>query len=97
VETLAVVVAAAARRGEDLGSPDVLARYARWRGFDVAALAAATDGLNRLFSNDNPLLRLGRGLGLGLVGHLPALRRLLIGEAAGLSGDLPQLLRGRLP
>jgi len=97
VATLAEVLTAAARRGEDLGSPDVLARYARWRGFDVAALAAATDGLNRLFSNDNPLLRLGRGLGLGLVGRLPALRRALIGEAAGLSGDLPQLLRGRLP
>ena len=38
---------------------DVLAGYARWRRFDIAALAAATDGLNRLFSNDNPLLRLG--------------------------------------
>jgi 2-octaprenyl-6-methoxyphenol hydroxylase len=97
VATLAEVLTAAARRGEDLGSPDVLARYARWRGFDVAALAAATDGINRLFSNDNPLLRLGRGLGLGAVARLPALRRALIGEAAGLAGDLPQLLRGRLP
>ena len=58
-------------------------------------LAAATDGLNRLFSNDNPVLRLGRDLGLGLVGRLPALRRALIGEAAGLTGDLPRLLRGR--
>ena len=54
-----------------------------------------TDGINRLFSNDNPLLRLGRDLGLGAVGRLPALRRALIAEAAGLSGDLPLLLRGR--
>ena len=97
VATLAEVLAAAARRGEDLGAPDVLGRYERWRRFDVAALAAATDGLNRLFSNDNPVVRLGRGLGLGLVGRLPTLRRALIGEAAGLAGDLPQLLRGRLP
>ena len=43
------------------------ADYQRWRRFDAALLAAATDGLNRLFSNDNPLLRLGRDLGLGLV------------------------------
>ena len=64
-------------------------------GFDIAALAAATDGINRLFSNDNPLLRLGRDLGLGAVNRLPALRRALIAEAAGLSGDLPLLLRGR--
>ena len=40
-------------------------RYERWRRFDIAALAAVTDGINRLFSNDNPLLRLGRDLGLG--------------------------------
>lgn len=48
-----------------------------------------------LFSNDNPLVRLGRDLGLGLVNRLPALRRTLIAEAAGVSGTLPQLLRGK--
>jgi 2-octaprenyl-6-methoxyphenol hydroxylase len=95
VAALAEVLAVAHRRGLDLGAPDVLAEYQRWRRFDTALLAAATDGLNRLFSNDNPLLRLGRDLGLGLVNRLPELRRALIGEAAGLTGDLPQLLRGR--
>lgn len=91
---LAEVLAAALRRGEDIGSADVLDRYARWRRFDTGLLAAATDGINRLFSNDNPLLRLGRDLGLGLVNRLPAARRALIAEAAGLSGALPRLLRG---
>ena len=95
VAALAEVLVAAHRRGLDLGAADVLADYARWRRFDTALLVAATDGLNRLFSNDNPLLRLGRDLGLGLVNRLPALRRGLIREAAGLSGDLPRLLRGR--
>ncbi len=95
VATLAEVVVAARRRGQDIGAPDVLAGYARWRRFDIAALAAATDGINRLFSNDNPVLRFGRVLGLGLVDRIPPLRRALIAEAAGLSGDLPALLRGR--
>jgi 2-octaprenyl-6-methoxyphenol hydroxylase len=95
IATLAEVVVAAARRGQDIGAPDVLAAYERWRRFDIAALAAATDRVNRLFSNDNPIVRLGRDLGLGAVDRLPALRRALIGEAAGLSGDLPFLLRGR--
>lgn len=95
VAALAEVLVAARRRGQDLGAADVLASYERWRRFDVALLAAATDGLNRLFSNDNPLLRLGRDLGLGLVGRVPALRRGLIREAAGLTGELPRLLRGR--
>jgi 2-octaprenyl-6-methoxyphenol hydroxylase len=95
VASLAEVLVEAHRRGEDVGAPAVLARYERWRRFDIAALAVATDGLNRLFSNDNPLLRLGRGLGLAAVGRLPALRRALIAEAAGTAGDLPHLLRGR--
>ncbi len=94
VAALAEVVVAAARRGQDIGAPDVLDGYARWRRFDIAALALATDGLNRLFSNDNPLLRLGRDLGLGAVDRLPTLRRALIGEAAGAAGDLPLLIRG---
>jgi 2-octaprenyl-6-methoxyphenol hydroxylase len=95
VAALAEVVVAARRRGQDIGAPDVLAGYQRWRRVDTTLLAAATDGLNRLFSNDNPLLRLGRDLGLGLVNRLPPLRRALIEEAAGLTGDLPVLLRGR--
>lgn len=94
VAALAEVVDAAAMRGEDIGAADVLDRYARWRRFDTAALAAATDGVNRLFSNDNPLLRLGRDLGLGAVAHLPRLRRGFIREAAGLTGALPELMRG---
>ena len=84
----------AARRGEDIGQADVLARYARWRRFDTATLAGATDLFNRIFSSDNPLLRLGRDLGMGLVNATPALRRSFMREAAGLTGDAPRLLRG---
>jgi 2-octaprenyl-6-methoxyphenol hydroxylase len=95
VAALAEVLVRGRRRGQDIGAPDVLADYQRWRRFDTAMLAAVTDGLNRLFSNDNPILRLGRDLGLGLANRLPGLRRALISEAAGLTGDLPLLLRGR--
>ncbi|MFV0513583.1 MAG: FAD-dependent monooxygenase [Jhaorihella sp.] len=95
VGALAETLVDAARRGEDIGAPCVLERYQQWRRFDTATLALATDALNRLFSNDNPLLRLGRDLGLGLVGSLPTLRRGLIREAAGLTGDLPKLMQGR--
>jgi 2-octaprenyl-6-methoxyphenol hydroxylase len=73
----------------------VLERYQQWRRFDTAALALATDAFNRLFSNDNSLLRLGRDLGLGLVNALPSVRRGFIREAAGLTGDLPKLLQGK--
>lgn len=93
VGALAQVLDEATRRGEDIGAPDVLARYQQWRRFDTATLALTTDLTNRLFSNDNPLLRLGRDLGMGAINAMPALRRKFIREAAGLTGDLPDLMR----
>ena len=93
VAALAQVLTQAQRRGEDIAAIQVLERYQEWRRFDTAALVAATDLTNRLFSNDNPLLRMGRDIGMGLVGALPGLRRGFIREAAGLSGDLPDLMR----
>jgi len=95
VAALAEVLITAARRGEDISSPLVLERYQQWRRFDVASMAVATDGINRLFSNDNPLLRLGRDLGLGLVNAVPGLRRGLMRNAAGLTGELPRLMQGQ--
>jgi 2-octaprenyl-6-methoxyphenol hydroxylase len=93
VGALAAVLGEARRRGEDIGSLAVLGRYQTWRRFDTAALALATDSFNRLFSNDNPLLRGARDLGMGIVGGLPRLRRAFIREAAGLTGDLPPLMQ----
>ncbi|UWQ49517.1 FAD-dependent monooxygenase [Leisingera caerulea] len=95
VGALAEVITEATRRGEDIGSPLVMERYQQWRRFDTASLAAATDVFNRLFSNDNPLLRLGRDIGMGVAGTIPGLRRNFVREAAGLTGDLPRLLKGR--
>jgi 2-octaprenyl-6-methoxyphenol hydroxylase len=71
-----------------------LARYQSWRRFDTASLALATDTFNRLFSNDNMLLRAGRDLGMAAVNGIPGLRRAFLREAAGLTGDLPDLMRG---
>lgn len=94
IAALAEVLADAKRRGEDPASAAVLRRYQAWRRFDNASLAMATDGFNRLFSNDNTLLRMGRDIGMGVINALPGLRRGFIREAAGLTGDLPRLMRG---
>lgn len=93
VGALAQVLDEATRRGEDIGAPDVLARYQQWRRFDTTTLALATDITNKLFSNDNPFLRLTRDLGMGAINAMPGLRRKFIREAAGLTGDLPALMR----
>jgi 2-octaprenyl-6-methoxyphenol hydroxylase len=97
VGALAQVLIDAARIGEDIGSESVLDRYARWRRFDGAGLAMATDLLTRLFSNDLAPLRLARDLGLAAVNRVPALRRLFMQEAGAGLGDLPQLLHGERP
>jgi 2-octaprenyl-6-methoxyphenol hydroxylase len=94
VAALTEVAADAARLGLDIGSAVVLERYARWRRTDAAMSAAAFDALNRLFSNDMTLLRTVRGAGLRLVDRMPALKQLFVAEAAGLTGELPKLLRG---
>lgn len=94
VAALMDVLTEARARGEDIGTLPVLERYQQARRFDVTRLMMATDGFNRLFSNDNALLRGLRDLGLGAVNALPPLRRAFIREAAGVSGTLPRLMRG---
>jgi 2-octaprenyl-6-methoxyphenol hydroxylase len=94
VAALAEVLVDAARLGEDIGSEIVLERYARWRSVDNLAVALATDVFTRLFSNDNPLLRLARDAGMAVVNRIGPARRMFMTEAGGAAGDLPRLLRG---
>ena len=94
VAALAEVIVDAARLGIDLGQADVLERYQRWRRFDTMAMGLATNSLNLLFSNQSTLLRTVRDIGLGLVDRAPPLKSLFIRQAAGLSGEVPRLLKG---
>ncbi|MEH2505001.1 2-octaprenyl-6-methoxyphenol hydroxylase [Bradyrhizobium sp. AZCC 1578] len=94
VAALAEVVVDAARLGIDPGQADVLDRYQRWRRFDTMAMGVATNSLNFLFSNESTLLRTVRDIGLGLVDRAPPLKNLFIRQAAGLSGEVPRLLKG---
>jgi 2-octaprenyl-6-methoxyphenol hydroxylase len=91
---LAQTLVEAARLGEDIGSEAVLARYAAWRRFDTVTLSAGMDLFVRLFSNDNPLLRLARGAGMSAVNRIGPARRFFMQEAGGAVGDLPRLLKG---
>jgi 2-octaprenyl-6-methoxyphenol hydroxylase len=92
VAALVECMADAAHAGGDIGSAAVLERYEQWRRFDSGVSTAAFDGLNRLFSNDYTLLRAARSTGLGVVNSMALVKRLLVKEAAGLSGKLPKLL-----
>ena len=97
VAALTEIVVEGARLGLDIGASGLLERYERWRRFDSAFSATVMDGLNRLFSNDNAPLRALRDLGLGVVDRAPWLKRALVREAAGFSGNVPRLLKGERP
>lgn len=94
VAALTEIITENVRIGLPASDDDGLKRYERWRRFDSAMSTAAFDGLNRLFSNDNPLLRSLREAGLGLIDRVPLAKSMLVNEAAGLTGDIPRLLRG---
>lgn len=94
IAALAEAVTDAMRLGLDIGAVDVLDRYQAWRRLDTVMVAVATDGINRLFSNDNPAIRSIRDMGLGMVERAGSLKSVFMREAAGLSGQLPKLLAG---
>ena len=91
---LAEVLLDAARLGRDIGALDTLKRYERWRRFDSVTLAASTDAMNRLFSNDIAPLRALRDIGLGIVDSIGPARRFFMRHAGGDVGKLPKLMKG---
>ena len=94
VATLAEEIIEQSRLGLDVGAPEPLENYQRRRRFDTVTTGLGMDVLYRLFSNDVTAIRLARDLGMGLVDRATPLKRLFMREAAGLSGDIPALLRG---
>lgn len=94
VAALAETLVDAMRLGLDHGAPEILDRYQHWRRFDTSLMAAVTDNLNRLFSNDVAPVRAVRDVGLGLVDRMAPIKQALISRAAGLESNGPRLTRG---
>ncbi|HEY0112292.1 MAG TPA: UbiH/UbiF/VisC/COQ6 family ubiquinone biosynthesis hydroxylase [Allosphingosinicella sp.] len=94
VAALTQVLVEGARIGLDLGDAQLLARYERWRSLDTLMVAAATDGLTRLYGVPGRTASAVRRFGMGLVQKLGPLKNQFVAEARGESGELPLLLRG---
>jgi len=91
---LAQVLVEGARLGMDLGDAQLLARYQRWRSLDTFMVAAATDGLTRIYGVPGRTASAIRRIGMGAVQRIGPLKDRMMAEARGESGDLPLLLRG---
>jgi 2-octaprenyl-6-methoxyphenol hydroxylase len=93
IAALTDVISDAASLGLDFGLSTILERYERWRRLDSTLSTTTFDGLNALFSSENTALRTARGAGLSVLDRLPAMKRFLVVEAAGVAGHLPSLMR----
>jgi len=67
----------------DCGDYFLLRRYERARKADVLAMQLVTDGLQKLFNNRNPALKLARNWGLSLTGGMSWLKNSLVQHAVG--------------
>jgi len=85
VIALSEVLIDAWRCDADPGRADLLKRYQRRRRPDNLLMLTATDALDRLFSSDNPVVRLARDIGIAAVHRTPPLKRLFMRQAMGLS------------
>lgn len=91
---LAELLADAARRGEDIGAPALLARYDAQRSEDRDGVVRFTDRLVRGFSDARPGRAALRNLGLLVFDLLPPAKRVLSRISFGFGGASPRLTRG---
>jgi 2-octaprenyl-6-methoxyphenol hydroxylase len=94
VAALVEVLVDGKRLGLDVGDAQGLARYERWRALDTFMVAAATDGLTRLFGLRGEAAAAVRRFGLGAVERIAPLKARFMAEARGETGTLPKLLTG---
>lgn len=94
---LAEVVASARNEAgaeRDVGSPELLRRFADWRAGDRRGVVRFTDGLVKLFGDKRPGVGLLRNVGLLLFDLAPPAKSALARVSAGFSGPTPRLARG---
>jgi 2-octaprenyl-6-methoxyphenol hydroxylase len=83
VSVLGDLIVAALERQDDPGAPSLLEAYQAARRPDNMMMLAATDVLDRLFSNDILPIRIARDLGIAAVHRIPPLKRLFMQQAMG--------------
>lgn len=89
--TLSELLIEARGTGADPGNPDLLARHVTRRTPDREATTAFSHDLVRLTRNDFPPLKWLGSLGLGVLDHLPPLKRRVALRGMGFRGDVSRL------
>ncbi|RUR30070.1 2-octaprenyl-3-methyl-6-methoxy-1,4-benzoquinol hydroxylase [Vreelandella andesensis] len=90
---LAEEVIRAWQRGAPWGALTTLSRYERRRRFDNSAMLGLMKGFKVLFGSQLPVLMLARNMGMSGMNQLVPLKRLVMRQATGERGRLPQSCR----
>jgi 2-octaprenyl-6-methoxyphenol hydroxylase len=78
----------------DVGAPELLQRFSRWRAADRTGVVKFTDGLVKLFGDSRPGMGILRNLGLLMFDLAPPAKSALARVSAGFGGPSPRLARG---
>ena len=92
--TIGELAVAAQRDGQDIGNPDVLARYDRMRRTDIGSRTLVIDLFNRTLLSDFLPVQGIRGVGLYLIDRIGPLRRAVMREGVAPTAAQPRLMRG---
>lgn len=95
--SLAQVLLQAHQQQKRIGALAVLRKYERWRKGDNLGMMMVMDGFKRLFGTRFAPFRVLRNAGLRLTDALPPVKSLVMQNAMGIRGELPDLATTRQP
>ena len=91
--SLAQVLLQAHQQGKRIAALPVLRKYERWRKGDNLGMMMLMDGFKRVFGVRFTPFRILRNAGLRLTDVLPPVKSLIMKNAMGVRGELPDLAR----
>lgn len=70
-----------------------LQQFARWRKSEAAEMIAAMEAIKQTFTPQQSAIKLVRGLGMSLLNSIKPAKAIMINQALGFKGELPELAK----
>lgn len=71
----------------------VLNKYSRWRKAEAVEMIAAMESIKQVFTPQNPITQLVRGVGMNLFDNVKPIKQLMVKQALGIKEHLPSLAK----
>ncbi|WDE06634.1 FAD-dependent monooxygenase [Thalassomonas viridans] len=78
---------------DNLSNEIILKQFARWRKAEAAEMIAAMEAIKQLFTPQQEVTKLIRGIGMSLLDNFSPAKKHLIRQALGYKGQLPELAK----